>query len=123
MMQNSKPERTHGLKHFFAATTYSVAGLKTLLREAAFRQEMALAPIGCVLLWLFAATALECLVFGILLMLLIAAEALNTAIERIVDHLTQDWAQFAKEAKDLGSLAVMCVLICHVMLLVHVVVW
>jgi diacylglycerol kinase (ATP) len=56
-------------------------------------------------------------------MLLIAAEALNTAIERIVDHLTQDWAQFAKEAKDLGSLAVMCVLICHVMLLVHVVVW
>ncbi|MEM6308190.1 MAG: diacylglycerol kinase [Pseudomonadota bacterium] len=32
-------------------------------------------------------------------------------MEEIVDHLTDDWAAFAKHAKDLGSFAVMCCLI------------
>ena len=41
---------------------------------------------------------------------LIAVEALNTALEVLVDHLSPGWSQFAKDAKDLGSLAVVCVL-------------
>ena len=49
----------------------------------------------------------EMLGFFALLCLLIAVEALNTAIEVVVDHLApKEWARFAKEAKDLGSLAV-----------------
>jgi diacylglycerol kinase (ATP) len=51
----------------------------------------------------------------------VALEALNTAIECLVDHLTQDWAVFARDAKDLGSLAVMCGLLCHGLLLAHVI--
>jgi diacylglycerol kinase (ATP) len=43
-------------------------------------------------------------------LLLIAVEALNTALEVLVDHLSPGWSQFAKEAKDLGSLAVACVI-------------
>lgn len=38
-------------------------------------------------------------------LVLIAVEALNTAIEVLVDHLSPGWSQFAKDAKDLGSLA------------------
>ena len=30
------------------------------------------------------------------------------AIEVLVDHLSPGWSQFAKDAKDLGSLAVAC---------------
>ena len=41
---------------------------------------------------------------------LIAVEALNTAIECIVDHLASDWQEFARDAKDLGSLATMCMI-------------
>ena len=51
--------------------------------------------------------------YGILLILffcLVATEALNTAIECIADHLSPDWAEFARDAKDLGSLATMCLL-------------
>ena len=48
-----------------------------------------------------------------------ALEALNTALECIVDHLTQDWAEFARDAKDLGSLAVLCGLLCHALLIAH----
>jgi diacylglycerol kinase (ATP) len=45
-----------------------------------------------------------------LVLLLIAVEALNTALEVLVDHLSPGWSQFAKDAKDLGSLAVACVI-------------
>ena len=41
-------------------------------------------------------------------LLLIAVEALNTALEELVDHLSPGWSEFAKHAKDLGSLAVAC---------------
>ena len=41
-------------------------------------------------------------------LLLIAVEALNTALEVLVDHLSPGWSAWAKEAKDLGSLAVAC---------------
>jgi len=44
---------------------------------------------------------------------LVAAEALNTAIECLVDHLAPDWQEFARDAKDLGSLATMCLLIAN----------
>jgi len=44
-------------------------------------------------------------------LLLVAVKALNTAIECIVDHVTGDWAEFARNAKDLGFLAVLCVLL------------
>ena len=40
-----------------------------------------------------------------------AFEALNTAIECIVDHLALQWQEFARDAKNLGSLATMCMLI------------
>ncbi|MCL4171301.1 UNVERIFIED_CONTAM: hypothetical protein GTU68_019331, partial [Idotea baltica] len=57
------------------------------------------------------ATFVEFSILVGLFLLLVAVEALNTAIECIVDHLAPHWATFAKQAKDLGSLAVMCVLL------------
>ena len=74
-----------------------------------------------VALALFGASLTHYLVFIGLALLVIALEALNTAIECLVDHLTQDWAVFARDAKDLGSLAVLCGLLCHVCLLAHVI--
>jgi diacylglycerol kinase (ATP) len=41
-----------------------------------------------------------------LLALVLAVEALNTAIEVLTDHISPEWSQMAKDAKDLGSLAV-----------------
>ena len=115
-----KPPRKTGLSHFLAAASYSVGGFQRLLHEAAFRQELLALPVMLAVYWAIGATSAEFAVFAMLALLLIATEALNTAIECIVDHLTSDWAQFAKEAKDLGSLAVMCVLLSHGVLLVYV---
>ena len=110
MSQGEKPARKTGVAHFFAAASYSIAGLKRLLRESAFRQELLLV-LGLLVLFVAFGASLAALA-GLLALglLLFAVEALNTAIEVLVDHLSPDWSAFAKDAKDLGSLAVACVI-------------
>jgi diacylglycerol kinase (ATP) len=108
MTDGEKPQRKSGLAHFFAATGYSLGGLRRLSRESAFRQEVALVAGLLVLLAVFGASLAEVLGLLALGLLLVAVEALNTAIEVLVDHLSPGWSQFAKDAKDLGSLAVAC---------------
>jgi diacylglycerol kinase (ATP) len=103
-----KPARKSGIAHFFAAAGYSAAGLRRLARESAFRQEAALILGLLVLLPLLGASLPETLGLLALGLLLIAVEALNTALEVLVDHLSPGWSAWAKDAKDLGSLAVAC---------------
>ncbi len=51
-------------------------------------------------------------ILGLILLglFVLAVEALNTALEELVDHLSPGWSEFAKNAKDLGSFAVACAL-------------
>ena len=116
-----KPARKTGVAHFFAAAGYSSAALRRLWCESAFRQEMLGLLVVPVVLWAFDATFLHYLVFAGLALIVIALEALNTALETVIDHLTQDWAEFARDAKDLGSLAVLCGLLAHGLLIAHAV--
>ena len=119
MAEQLKPARKTGVAHFFAAAGYSAGGMRRLWGESAFRQELLGMVVVPVLLWVLDASLLHYLVFAGLALLVVALEALNTALECIVDHLTQDWAEFARDAKDLGSLAVLCGLLCHALLIAH----
>ena len=104
-----KPTRKTGIGHFLAAASYSAAGLRRLMRESAFRQEAGLGLVALAGVGLLGAGWAELLGFAGLILVLVAVEALNTAIEVLVDHLSPGWSQFAKDAKDLGSLAVACI--------------
>lgn len=108
MTVQEKPPRKSGIAHFFAAAGYSLGGLKRLARESAFRQEVALIAGLLAILLVFGASLPDVLGLLAIGLLLIAVEALNTALEVLVDHLSPGWSQFAKDAKDLGSLAVAC---------------
>jgi diacylglycerol kinase (ATP) len=108
MTVQEKPPRKSGVAHFFAAAGYSMGGLQRLSRESAFRQEVALIAGLLVVFVVFGASLPETLGMLALGLVLIAVEALNTALEVLVDHLSPGWSQFAKDAKDLGSLAVAC---------------
>ncbi len=108
MTVQEKPPRKSGVAHFFAAAGYSLGGLRRLSRESAFRQEVALVAGLVVVLVVFGASVPEVLGLVAFGLALVAVEALNTALEVLVDHLSPGWSQFAKEAKDLGSLAVAC---------------
>lgn len=96
---------------FFAAA-YSFAGLAWAWRkEAAFRQEVLLvaifAPVGLVL----GETSVQrALLIGSLLLVL-AVELVNSAIEATVDRVSSDRHELAGAAKDLGSAAVFVALV------------
>lgn len=110
MTVQEKPPRKSGVAHFFAAAGYSLAGLKRLARESAFRQEVLLILGLLVVFVVFGATLPEIAGLVALGLVLVATEALNTALEVLVDHLSPGWSAWAKDAKDLGSLAVACVI-------------
>lgn len=108
-----KPDRITGIKHVFAAASYSVGGIRRLWQETAFRH-ITLALLLClILLFAIDASLTEFSILLILFFVLVAVEALNTAIECIVDHLAPNWEEFARDAKDLGSLATMCLLVAN----------
>ena len=94
-----------------AATVASIAGLYRLTKETAFLYEC-YGLLGLfVLFFIVGATGLQMLVLGGIGLLIFALEALNTAIEVIVDHISPEWSKMAKQAKDLGSFAVGCALL------------
>ncbi|WP_149589202.1 diacylglycerol kinase [Tabrizicola flagellatus] len=108
MTAPDKPPRRTGIAHFLAAAGYSLGGLRRLARESAFRQEV-LFIAGLLVIFLVAgASPAEIAGLLALGLALVAVEALNTAIEVLVDHLSPGWSEWAKDAKDLGSLAVAC---------------
>lgn len=106
----TKPIKALGLRHTVASAGYSWSGFKRLLGETAFRQELIAL---FVLLVLFAGWGVPVESYGrqiTLALVLFAVEALNTAIEVLVDRISPDYAEFAGHAKDLGSFAVFCLL-------------
>lgn len=102
-----------GLRHLFAAARYSAQGLARLWKEAAFRHEVLALGAGLVLLGVIGAPFHHYLIFAGLMLLLFSVEALNTAIEEIVDRVSPEFSSAARNAKDLGSFAVFCLLIAN----------
>lgn len=94
------------------ATGYSFQGLKAAwLNEAAFRQELLLAVILSISAFFLSVTTLErVLMIGSLLLVLIV-ELINSAIEAVVDRVSDDWHELSGRAKDIGSAAVFVALL------------
>ncbi len=101
-----------GLQRLINAARYSLEGFAAAVRhEDAFRQELLLAvvlvPLG---LWLGNDGVERALLVGSVLMVL-AVELLNSAVEATVDRVSPEVHPLAKRAKDLGSAAVMLSLV------------
>ena len=102
---DSKPT---GLRRIWLAFFYSMAGFQSAWKgEAAFRQEFVLALILLPLSVVLGRSALEyiALVGSVLLVLIV--ELLNSAIEATVDRIGLERHPLAKNAKDMGSAAVL----------------
>lgn len=106
-----KPHGKTGLARLWCAFFYSCAGFTAAWKyEAAFRQEAVLAlillPLG---IWLGQNGVERALLCGSVLVLL-AVELLNSAVEAVVDLASPDLHDLAKRAKDMGSAAVLIAL-------------
>lgn len=101
-----------GLARIIAAAVNSARGLKEgALTEAAVKQELALAvfavPLSLVIaadIWTWAAMIAS-------LLFVLAVEFLNTAIERLCNHVTPEHHEAIRVTKDLGSAAVLFALL------------
>lgn len=96
-----------GPKQILKALRWSWQGLKAgYAFEASFRLEvylsLILVPLG---LWLGRSALEKCLLVGSLILVL-AAELLNSAVEAIVDKASPEFHVLAGRAKDMGSAAV-----------------
>lgn len=107
-----EPEaKKQGLAHLFAASGYSLAGFRRALKESAFRQEIVFFLAALALFVFIGATLAEFLGLVIIFLLMFGMEALNTAIEELVDRVSPEVSRTGKHAKDLGSFAVFCTLV------------
>ena len=99
------------MKRLIKAFGYSVNGIKSCMRETAFRQEMILAVFLIPFSFYIAETAVEeVLLIGSVIFVLMM-EIINTAIERAIDRISFERHELSKEAKDMGSAAVLFSLI------------
>jgi diacylglycerol kinase (ATP) len=110
-MKMIEPEgKKTGLAHLFAAGSYSYAGFWRAINESAFRHEVVFFLASLVLFVIIHATLAEFLILTIIFLMVFAVEALNTAIEEVIDRVSPEVSQTGKHAKDLGSFAVFCTL-------------
>lgn len=103
-------DKKTGLAHFLAAASYSWAGFRRLLGESAFRHELLLAFVVLAALIVFGVPAGDIVISAVLFLALFGVEALNTAIEEIIDRISPEVSVTGRHAKDLGSFAVFCLI-------------
>ncbi len=97
-----------GVKRIFSAFFYSMDGFRAAWKyEHAFRQELMIAVPGIVIALLLPVSVLEKLALVGVLVLVLVVELINSAIEAVVDRVSLDRNPLSKNAKDLGSAAVL----------------
>lgn len=92
---------------FWRATINSCNGLIFAVRsEQAIREELVALVLALPLAWLIGTTALRVVELVVAVGLVLVAELLNTAIEKLADRLTMEPDPKIKHVKDMGSAAV-----------------
>ncbi len=113
MQPVSKFKSKSGLKRIFSAFFYSLDGLKAAWsHEHAFRQEVTLFICGTMAAIVMPVFLIEKLMLIGVLLLVLIVELMNSAIEAVVDRVSLEYHPLSKNAKDIGSAAVLltCVL-------------
>ena len=113
-----------GFSRLYHAMGYSWQGLKAAFKhEAAFRQEImggiVLVPLA---LWLGKTGFEKALLISVLVLVLIA-ELINSAIEAVVDRIGEERHALSGRAKDIGSATVLVALVLAAMVWVLVLVF
>jgi diacylglycerol kinase (ATP) len=100
------------LKRLYLATINSWNGLKFAIRsEQAIREELVALLLAIPLAFIVGTTAVRRLELVVVVLLLIAVELLNTAIEKLSDRLTREIDPQIRDVKDMGSAAVLAALV------------
>jgi diacylglycerol kinase (ATP) len=109
---DSVPDKKKGIARIVAATRYSVAGLRSAFStEEAFRIEVYVLLVMTPVALYFGQSRLEQVALVGVILLWMIVELLNTAVEAVVDRVSEDFHPLAKAAKDIGSAAVLITMV------------
>lgn len=93
--------------HFFKNTTYALNGLKDIIKhESSFKIELLVCLVLLPFVVFIDIALVDKLLLFITMMGVLIAEAINSAIERVVDLVTLEHHDMAGRAKDAGSTVV-----------------
>ncbi|BCO19110.1 diacylglycerol kinase [Alteromonas sp. McT4-15] len=96
-----------GFSRLLFATYYSMKGLKAAFKsEAAVRQELVAMVILVPVAFYLDVTHVERILLVMSLFIVLITELLNTAVEKLCDHVSTDIHVLIGRAKDIGSAAV-----------------
>jgi len=99
------------LKRLFSATANSLRGiLDGVKTEPALRQEAVFLAAGLVVGVVVAPSAIWYAAMIVAILVVLAVEFLNTAVEKLADHVTPEEHDEIRRIKDFGSAAVFCAL-------------
>jgi len=97
-----------GLKRIFKAFTYSYDGFKAAFKnEAALRQDILFCGIFLIATLFISVGTISKILMISSLFLILFMELINTAIETVIDRISDDYHELSKKAKDIGSLLVL----------------
>jgi diacylglycerol kinase (ATP) len=101
-----------GLRRIINAFGYSMKGMRAAFKhESAFRQETALFIILLPLAILLGQSIVDYSILIGSLLLVMIVELLNSAVEAVVDRVSDEHHKLAGRAKDMGSAAVFIALL------------
>lgn len=99
------------MKRLYSATFNSFRGLLDgVMTEAAVREEVVLLAVGLPLGFVLAPSPAWFVAMIGAILLVLAVEFLNTAVEKLSDHVTPEHHYAIGRIKDFGSAAVFCAL-------------
>ena len=107
MISRDERKKQKGIKKFLNSFTYPIKGLKYAYKnEQNLVVDVGIALIVIIFGFIFRVNKVEWAILFLTIGLVISCELVNTAIEAVVDLVTQDYHPLAKVAKDTSAAAV-----------------
>ena len=107
MISRDERKRQKGIKKFLLSFTYPIKGLKYAYRnEQNLAVDVGVAMLVTIFGFIFKLNLTEWAILALTIGLVISCELINTAIEAVVDLVTEDYHPLAKVAKDTAAAAV-----------------
>lgn len=107
MISRDERKKEKGLKKFINSFSYPIKGLKYAYRnEQNLAVDVGIALIVVIFGFIFQINKYEWAILALTIGLVISCELVNTAIEAVVDLVTEEYHPLAKVAKDTSAAAV-----------------
>lgn len=108
MSMGSHDKRNRKKHRFIYSFYYALSGIITAVKaERNLKIHLTLSGVVIILGFSLSITLIEWLVILIMVGGMLTAEMMNSAIERVVDLVTEDYHPLAKQAKDIAAGAVL----------------